>query len=130
LCDLHSPQNREKTKRGVEKMYKNISETEFKNAFAEAGCGDKFSPEALGELYDYYVKLEAATGDPIVLDVAEIWDTWKEYPNIEAVKAENAWVEDLDNLKAETDVIEIPVKNRWINDDVVYSGGGLLVKKS
>ena len=122
--------NREKTKRGVEKMYKKISETEFRAAFAKDGCGDKFSPEAFDALYDYYVGLEAATGDPIELDVAEIWDTWKEYPNIEAVKAENAWVEDLDNLKAETDVIEIPIKTRWINDDVVYSGGGLLVKKS
>ena len=111
-------------------MYKNISETEFKNAFAEAGCAGNFSPEAFDALYDYYVEVETATGDPIELDVAEIWGAWKEYPNIEAVKAENAWVEDLDNLMAETDVIEIPVKTRWIDDDVVYSGGGLLVKKS
>ena len=38
--------NGEKTKRGVEKMYKKISETEFRAAFAKAGCGDKFSPGA------------------------------------------------------------------------------------
>ena len=111
-------------------MYKKISETEFRAAFAEAGCGDKFSPGALGALYDYYVGLEAATGDPIELDLAEICESWTEYNDLEDFKAENDEIDDLDDLKAETEVIEIPPRLSFGgNEDYRYRGGGLLVRE-
>ena len=111
-------------------MYIKISKSEFRDAFARGGRKDQFSYEALGALYDYYIKLEASSGDPIELDLAEICESWTEYNDLEDFKAENDEIDDLDDLKAETEVIEIPPRLSFGgNEDYRYRGGGLLVRE-
>ena len=53
-------------------MIQTISKCDFKDAFRVYGRTDNFSYEALGLLFDFFEDMEAATEEPIELDVIAI----------------------------------------------------------
>ena len=59
-------------------MYKEITFTEFSQAFYTMDRGDNFSHDALKTLFDFYESMEDDTGEGFELDVIAICCDWSE----------------------------------------------------
>lgn len=74
---------------------------DFRREFERYDRGDRFSDEAIEELYNYYDDL----GEPYELDVIEICCNWTEYENLEEYAREymdESDFEGMDDEKEET----------------------------
>jgi len=79
---------------------------EFKQAF-NAIRPENFSNEALEAMYEYFDDLSEDIGQPFELDVIAICCEFTEYENIKEVIGNYDSIEDLEDLRDHTSVIEL-----------------------
>ena len=87
-------------------MKKNISEWDFIEAFKLMDRGEQYTPEALIALYEYFAELEKSCDIDIELDVIAICCEYTEYADFDEIKDNYYELEDMDDLKNRTQVIE------------------------
>jgi hypothetical protein len=92
-------------------MIQNVTKNYFHDQFNSIRP-DNFSYEGLNTLYDYLVELEESCDMQIELDVIAICGDFSEYKIDEALEYYQA--DDIDELKHNTSVIEIPNTERII----------------
>jgi len=103
-------------------MYQTIGKCQFHDAFKSMGRDDQFSYEGLDALYDYLEQYEEDTGEKIELDVIALCCEYSEYDNLEQFrndydsKDEDGQYQynDIEDIRAETEVIEIPGSEKFI----------------
>jgi len=89
-------------------IYQTINESQFIDAFRQAGRKDQFSYKALQALYEYYEELANDTGEPFELDVIAICCDWAEFKDIEEFKESyGEEYESLDDIRDATHAIEL-----------------------
>jgi hypothetical protein len=103
-------------------MYQTIGKCQFHDAFKSLGRDNQFSYEGLDALYDYLEQYEEDTGEKIELDVIALCCEYSEYDNLEQFrndydsKDEDGQYQynDIEDIRAETEVIEIPGSEKFI----------------
>jgi len=84
----------------------NVYPCEFKQAFNSLRP-ENFSNEALEAMYEYFDDLSEDIGQPFELDVIAICCEFTEYESIKEVVANYDSIEDLEDLRDHTSVIEL-----------------------
>jgi len=84
----------------------NVYPCEFKQAFNSIRP-ENFSNEALEAMYEYFDDLSEDIGQPFELDVIAICCEFTEYENIKEVIGNYDSIEDLEDLRDHTSVIEL-----------------------
>jgi len=97
------------------KTTNHITLADFRHAFNAYGRNDCFTYAGQEALFDYLEELEDSTGTPIELDIVSLCCKFAEYDAIEDVMNEYPSIENLDDLREKTSVIEFD--------------GGLIVKE-
>lgn len=87
-------------------MHIQITETMFKDQFVKMGRGESFSHNGLTALYEYFEQLEDDMGKSLELDVIAICCEFGEYTDIEEIAEVYTNIEDIDDLRNNTTVIE------------------------
>jgi len=87
----------------------------FRQAFKSHDRIDSFTYAGQKALFDYLEEFEDSTGTPIELDIVSLCSEFAEYDAIEDVMNEYPSIENLDDLREKTSVIEFD--------------GGLIVKE-
>lgn len=87
-------------------MKTTVSKSDFRDAFRDYNREENFTYEGLGALYDYLTELEEDTGEEIELDVIAICCDFSEYADLEEIQGEYNDIEDMDDLRDHTTVIE------------------------
>jgi hypothetical protein len=103
-------------------MYQTIGKCQFHDAFKSMGRDDQFSYEGLDALYDYLEQYEEDTGEKIELDVIALCCEYSEYDNLEQFRNDydskdkdgQYQYNDIEDIRAETEVIEIPGSEKFI----------------
>lgn len=95
-------------------MKKTINQYDFERAFSESNRKNSFSYEGLKALFEYLEELEEDTGEEIEFDIITLCCDFTEYENLDEVKENYNNIETLDNLRDNTQVIEIPETDRLI----------------
>ena len=93
-----------------------MKQTIRENEFVHAIVGDDYnnmSYEGALALFEYIEDYEDQTGEETELDVVAIRCEWTEYENIEEVSKDYD-IDNLDDLRDNTSVIEVPNSNRLI----------------
>ena len=93
-----------------------MKQTIRENEFVHAIVGDDYnnmSYEGALALFEYIEEYEDQTGEETELDVVAIRCEWTEYENIEEVSKDYD-IDNLDDLRDNTSVIEVPNSNRLI----------------
>lgn len=103
-------------------MIYTMNKTEFVDSFMRWDTYSKnFSYEGLQSLFDYLEELEEDTNTQIEFDVVSICCTYSEYENLEEIEKlyEGTHIEinNIDDLRDHTQVIEIPNTTRLIIQD-------------
>lgn len=99
-------------------MKQTVNNHAFIDAFRQAGRADQFSYEGLSALFDYLEELEQDTGEDWELDVIALCCEFTEYISVDkALEEYKHTVDDLDDLRDYTQVIEITGTNRLIIQD-------------
>ena len=97
---------------------------DFKREFERYDRADRFSDEAMEELYNYYDDL----GEPYELDVIEICCNWTEYENLEeyakAYMNESDFEEWGDDLREDVILAELDNNTYFTR----LNNGGLLIQ--
>ncbi len=88
-------------------MKMNVNEYIFRDAFISMGRGDNFSYAGLCALYEYLVQLEEDLGVEFELDVIGLCCEYTEYVDFNALLVEYPNIEDYEDLKNTTTVIDI-----------------------
>lgn len=87
-------------------MKTTVSKHDFCQAFTDYDRENNFTWEGRQALYDYLTELEEDTGEEMELDVIAICCDFSEYADLEEIKGEYNDIEDLDDLRDHTTVIE------------------------
>tara|TARA_R110000787_G_scaffold226130_1_gene333923 strand:+ start:175 stop:468 length:294 start_codon:yes stop_codon:yes gene_type:complete len=93
-----------------------MKQTITENQFVDAIIGDDYnnmSYEGAQALFEYIEEYEDQTGEETELDVVAIRCEWTEYENIEEVSKDYD-IDNLDDLRDNTSVIEVPKSDRLI----------------
>ena len=103
-------------------MIRTITKTEFVDSFRKWDTyKDNFSYEGLQSLFDYLEELEEGTDTQIEFDVVGICVDFSEYANLQEIQklydGTNIEINNIDDLKDHTQVIEIPNTTRLIIQD-------------
>ena len=89
-------------------MIETVTRTRFINWFRQSDTyKNQFSFEAQFALYDYFEELELDTGEQLKYDPVAICCDYTEYENIEEYNKNYEPVENLDQIRELTTVIEI-----------------------
>ena len=89
-------------------MIETVTRTRFINWFRQSNTyKNQFSFEAQFALYDYFEELELGTGEQLQYDPIAICCDYTEYENIEEYNENYQPVENLDQIRELTTVIEI-----------------------
>ena len=89
-------------------MIETVTRTRFINWFRQSNTyKNQFSFEAQFALYDYFEELELDTGEQLQYDPIAICCDYTEYENIEEYNENYQPVENLDQIRELTTVIEI-----------------------
>lgn len=96
-------------------MKTNVSKCDFHDAFINMNRGNNFSPEGLNALYDHMIEYEEGCGIEIELDVIALCCEFTEYGGIEEVKENYGDIENVEDLRDHTTVIDV-------------SNGGLIIQ--
>ena len=102
------------------KMIETVNQNNFTDAFKTYFSGqykDNFSYEGLKALYDYLEGYEEATDKKVELDVIALCCEYSEYKNFKEFQNNYDDIVNLDDLKDNTTVIEIPNSERFIIQD-------------
>ena len=98
---------------------------DFRREFERYDRADRFSDEALEDLYNYYDDW----GEPYELDVIEICCNWTEYENLEEYAKEYMNESDFEGIEDDDEREEIIIDN--LNDNTYFTrlnNGGLLIQ--
>ena len=87
-------------------MKENVNFYRFEDAFRKMDRNNNFTYEGKQALFDYLEELEEGTGEEIELDIIAICCDYTEYESIEELKKEYDDIEDMDDLRDRTFVIE------------------------
>lgn len=87
-------------------MKKNINFDDFCNEFVGSQYENNFTHEGKRALFDYLEEYEQSTGEEINLDIVAICCDFKEYADIEEIKANYNMIKNIDDLYKYTQVIE------------------------
>jgi hypothetical protein len=87
-------------------MKTTVSKHDFCQAFTDYNREENFTWEGRQALYDYLEELESDTGTEMELDVIAICCDFSEYENLEELQKEYDDIEDMDDLRDHTTVIE------------------------
>ena len=98
-------------------MYQTITQSDFIEAFSKMGRKDNFSYSGLVALYDYLESYEEDTGEKLELDVIALCCEYTEYSDFAELQGDYNNIEDMDELKDETVVIEILDSDGFIIQD-------------
>jgi len=92
-----------------------VTLADFRQAFMSHDRNDCFTYAGQEALFDYLEELEDSTGTQTELDIVSLCSEFTEYEDIEDVMNEYPSIENLDDLREKTSVIEFD--------------GGLIVKE-
>ena len=101
-------------------MIETVSQNNFIDAFKTYFSGsykDNFSYDGLTALYEYLENFEEDTGDKVELDVIGLCCEYSEYKNFKELQNNYDDIVNLDDLKDNTTVIEIPNSDGFIIQD-------------
>ena len=79
---------------------------DFVDWFANSDRKNQFSRAALFALFDWHEEMEQVTGKEIEFDPIAICCEWSEYASMEAVREDYPDIEDAEELREHTSVIE------------------------
>lgn len=86
-------------------MYVQLTFSDFRDAF-QAVRPDNFTYEGQKALFDYLTDLEEQTGEEQELDVIALCCDYTEYSDLEELQTDYPDIEDMNELKDHTTVIE------------------------
>lgn len=95
-------------------MKATVTEKQFIDAFDFYGRSRNFSNEGRIALFEYLEDYEEFTGEEIELDVIGLCCDYKEFLDIEDLQRNHPKIEDMDELRDHTTVIEIEGTDRFI----------------
>jgi|TARA_R110001599_G_scaffold49969_1_gene142064 hypothetical protein len=96
-------------------MIETVTRTRFINWFRQSDTyKNQFSFFAQASLYDYFEEYEEDTGEKIEFDPIAICCDYSEYANLEEYNENYQPVENLDQIRELTTVIEIPQNKGFI----------------
>ena len=96
-------------------MIETVTRSNFINWFRQSDqYKNNFSFFAQASLYDYFEELELDTGEKIEFDPIAICCEYTEYENIKEYNEDYEPVENLDQIREHTTVIEIPQNKGFI----------------
>ena len=87
-------------------MKENVNFYRFEDAFRKMDRNNNFSYAGKQALFDYLERLEEDTGKEEELDIIDLCCRYTEYESIEELKKEYDDIEDMDDLRDRTFVIE------------------------
>lgn len=99
-------------------IVKNIYQSQFIDEFRAYGREDNFSILALETLYEYIDNYSDEIGEPVELDVIAICSEYSEYSTLEEFQEDYGTdYEDIEDIRQETTVIELPYEYGFIIQD-------------
>ena len=87
-------------------MKENVNFDRFCDRFKAMDRDNNFSYAGKQALFDYLERLEEDTGKEEELDIIDLCCRYTEYESIEELKKEYEHIEDMDDLRDHTEVIE------------------------
>ncbi len=87
-------------------MIKQINFQDFRDAFNNMGRENNFTHEGQRALFDYLESFAESTGEHVVLDVIALCCDYTEYKNFQEVQENYTNINDIDELRDHTVVIE------------------------
>lgn len=94
-------------------MIKTINFSDFIDSFSDS-YKNNFTYEGKRALFDYLENLEEETGEPIELDPIALCCEYTEYDNLMALKVDYSDIKSMDDLRDNTQVIEIEGTDKFI----------------
>ena len=94
-------------------MIDTVNFSQFCDAFSE-NRKDTYTYEGKQALFDYLEQYEEDTGEQIELDIVAICCDYTEFEDFEELKANYNDIEDMNDLRDHTQVIEIENTDRFI----------------
>ena len=88
-------------------MKTTVSKSDFRDAFQRMGRENNFSYDGLGALYDFIEQMDGDCGTESELDVIALCCEFNEYADLAELQQDYTDVESMDELQANTMVIEI-----------------------
>ena len=88
-------------------MKKTVYLDDFRNAFVAYDRANNFTYKGLSALYDYFMDYENDCGIEIELDVIAICCEYTEYKDLEEVQGDYNNIENIEDLRNNTQVIEM-----------------------
>jgi hypothetical protein len=100
----------------INKMKKTINLYEFREGF-RIRERKNFSYEGLEALYNYLEEYEEETGEAVEFDPIALCCEFSEYENLKELQENYSDIETMEDLRNNTQVIEIPGSDRFIIQD-------------
>jgi mRNA-degrading endonuclease HigB of HigAB toxin-antitoxin module len=94
-------------------MKKTINFSDFVDSFSDT-YKNNFSYEGKQALFDYLENYEEETGETIELDPIALCCEYQEFENMDELKASYPDIKDMDDLRDNTQVIEIEGTDKFI----------------
>ena len=95
-------------------MKTTINFSQFCDKFKDMGRGEQFSYKGKKSLFEFLEAIEEETGEELELDVIALCCDFTEYENLNEVKESYDNIETLNDLRDNTQVIEIEGTDRLI----------------